>query len=85
MTKKKPGAKKKYGRGVYDRQLARRAELKAYSEARRLGITKDNLAAQEERKRQDAYIAEEGCEEVGLKSVLDLPDRGKTFVFGRPA
>ena len=85
MTKKKPGAKVKYGKGIYDRKLARRAELKSYQEARRLNKTTGDLAAQEEKAKQDAYIAEEGCEEVGLRSILQLQPKGKEFVYGRPA
>lgn len=55
------------------------------AEKRRARNTASNLAEAKRRAAQDKLILEEGCEVVTLRSVLDLPDTGATFVYGNAA
>lgn len=80
--------KKSKSCGRYDRQAAKMrklSEARAEREASRLRSLSVTEEIEQRRLAQKKYIEAEGCEQVGIKSVMDLPKTGMEMVFGSPS
>lgn len=78
MTRKKPSHQK----NAYAKKPAWMEFERSRAEQRRLRNTEANAAEVRRKREQEEAIFEDGCEEVTLKSVLDLPSTGQEFVYG---